>query len=1122
MSLNAWEWEDEDAAIMDPLTSLHSFFQTTNDCVVEDYLGTRVQEYDYEGTLGSLEEEPVSPFEPDVPQVVPCKFIISLAFPVNFGIKGKYLNILEKFKKHPKLDNHIAKLRRFYHIEYFLLPDDEEPKVVDMVMFPGMAKVFLDSGVKTIKPWLEGGKLWVSWSQSFNINVTKELLKKMNFHKITLRLWDTKDKISKKVRYYRLKAASYLEEAGSFEEVRRLVLDQRRQCDLSQEKASLHKEEWDEEHLLGKPEKAEKHSKLFPGSHQAEPEIISKNNEDYEKSPKMDDLSSVRRSPSRTPVVPLAGATMLEIKEFIEKKSLNSLTDILEKQRSQKKDQEVKRRSLKKGKKQHSEEEFDPSQWRQSVFSLQLAIMPLLAGQQTVMSRGSEKSANILDCLLTFKTEVPIMTEAQKLELNPLIIRIDCVSCLPSQPVPIQELQRLCTPVYCRYRFHKTPVHRTEERPHGTHVYFKDINVICLGAIDPSDLREYLEGPPMVVEVHDRDRQPDEASRRPTLFGEDPLDPHGNIQSFISSKETEDSPFESQDKTWDPHGVARVSFADLLLGHKYLKLVVPIQRCEPKVSRGRRVSRFQTPATEVLQHSPMPAGHYLEANSLLKLRVDVAVPLSTWAKAQGADLLGSHFGRIVFVFGAQDLFLLHGLLKDVTLINAKALELDSYPTRTVQQILSAFKMRVDIQHQEHLDVLTGFHLLDGNLHLFVLEGLADGGLRQLWESHQSRIPMLEHRKYKVLYNSQLLFRHRLYADLETVLYHVHLFRPLSLLLRHPGLYLRDAIPHKAFQALARIYNICYHSTKLREVMVRDLLPSSAMIKDLSQEFGLPIAPQDLMDQKPPTMSPQPVPNLEGSQRQVSTLNAKILAHQEKYLQWRNNMLLATREKHLIQKNILKAFQATKRPPVPKAKMMRISTPLDKGVHNYSVMTFNSAVLAKKELYQEMAKEPGRRFTYSQNYLSAIVEPQDSQEEKKQAQEKSRQAWLTVTGFQVTGVHGDILHQDFPLPAIGEFHEVCERSRAVGGPPDGLLPLNLLLPPTQEWQEHEVLDRLLYPMLDRGRWSWDRRHLDFELYKRPPPFLEVPPPPTRKPAAGNRGDRAQLVGRRGGPWPLVAS
>lgn len=38
----------------------------------------------------------------------------------------------------------------------------------------------------------------------YNINMTKELLKKINFHKITLRLWDTKDKVSKKAKNYRL------------------------------------------------------------------------------------------------------------------------------------------------------------------------------------------------------------------------------------------------------------------------------------------------------------------------------------------------------------------------------------------------------------------------------------------------------------------------------------------------------------------------------------------------------------------------------------------------------------------------------------------------------------------------------------------------------------------------------------------------------------------------------------------------------------------------------------------------------------------------------------------------------------------------------------------------------
>lgn len=56
---------------------------------------------------------------------------------------------------------------------------------------------------------------------------------------------------------------------------------------------------------------------------------------------------------------------------------------------------------------------------------------------------------------------------------------------------------------------------------------------------------------------------------------------------------------------------------------------------------------------------------------------------------------------------------------------------------------------------------------------------------------------------KVLYDSRLLFRHRLYADLETMLYHVHLFRPVSVLLRYPALYVRGAVSRMTFQALSR-------------------------------------------------------------------------------------------------------------------------------------------------------------------------------------------------------------------------------------------------------------------------------------------------------------------------------
>ena len=57
------------------------------------------------------------------------------------------------------------------------------------------------------------------------------------------------------------------------------------------------------------------------------------------------------------------------------------------------------------------------------------------------MSHGSGRSASILDCFLTLKTEVPLMTEEQKQDLNPMTIKIKCVSSLPSQPVPFRELE---------------------------------------------------------------------------------------------------------------------------------------------------------------------------------------------------------------------------------------------------------------------------------------------------------------------------------------------------------------------------------------------------------------------------------------------------------------------------------------------------------------------------------------------------------------------------------------------------------------------------------------------------------------------------------------------------------
>ncbi|XP_042638214.1 uncharacterized protein KIAA1257 homolog [Orycteropus afer afer] len=1077
MSLQTWEWEDDDQLSTEPISSINDFFQTASERDVEEYLKAkaRAQETDTDHQSSSLKSsnECSSTFNSDVPQVVSCKFIISLAFPANAGNKGKHPTVIEKYRKQPKTEKPTAKVRRFYHIEYYLLPDDEDPKKVDMVLFPAVTKVFSESGVKTVKPWIEDDKIWVSWTQAFSINVTKELLKKINFHKINLKLWDTKDKVSRKARHYRLKAPGHLEDIESFgksEEVRHLVTNQRRMSEKGISKTSIIKEEWSQEHLPGKQEK-EKHFKSFQGSYQTESET-SKNSKENE----------FQWNISRGPNVSLGGITVLEIKELIEKSSLGSLTGMLDRKKSQgkKKDFYMKKKIQKR--RQQSQEETDSKlegHWKQGVFSIQLALMPLLAGWQTVVTRGNEKAASILDCFLTLQTEVPIMNEEQRRELNPLTIKIKCASCLPSQPVPIHELERLCTPVYCRYQFHKTPIHETEGQPHGTHVYFQDINVILLGALCPSDLKEYLEGPPMVVEVHDRDLKSEEYSRKPTLFGEDPLDTCLNLQALISPKQTETNPFESHNKMWNPYGVAQVSFADLLLGHTYLNLFVPIHSCKPKPtnkdhdSRSRKVVGFRVP-TDNLQHGSMPMGNYLEANSLLKLRVDLAVPLQCRAEAPDRDLVGTQFALIIFVFDSRKTFLLHHLLQDITMINAKALDLDSYPLRNIQQILSAFKVRVKVQDQQDLDVLTGFHLLDGKIHVFILEGLADQGLRRLWEIHQSRIHISECRKYKVLYNSHLLFHHRLYADLETILYHVHLFKPLSLLMKHPQLYVRNTVPQDTFQALVRLHYICHQSTKLRDVVTRDMLPTSTMIKCLSQEFGMPISQEELSDEKLLALPLHLSPSLEDLRSRKSTLTSEIHAHQEKYTQWRTNMMLKNEvhKNNIIQENIAGAFQVSKKFLKPVVKVIRISAPVKEAVYNYSIQTLNSTELAKKELYQEMAKEPRKRFTYSQEYLSAMLEPYDWEAEQKKAARKSRQAWLTANGFQVPGLQ---YSHHSRLPPISHAKELKE-----------------------EWKENALYANILEPVLDRTSWSWAQRHVDFELYKKPPPFFELPSSPALKP------------------------
>lgn len=89
MSLQAWEWEEEERASTGPF-SVTSACHSVSECDMEDYLKRRnpAHEWDSEDQFSSSlhsSEGPAGASNTDVPQIVPCRFVISLAFPTLIG-----------------------------------------------------------------------------------------------------------------------------------------------------------------------------------------------------------------------------------------------------------------------------------------------------------------------------------------------------------------------------------------------------------------------------------------------------------------------------------------------------------------------------------------------------------------------------------------------------------------------------------------------------------------------------------------------------------------------------------------------------------------------------------------------------------------------------------------------------------------------------------------------------------------------------------------------------------------------------------------------------------------------------------------------------------------------------
>lgn len=992
----------------------------------------------------------------------------------------------------------------YYHLEYKLFPTDTETVKADVVTYGVAAKIYTESDSKVLKTWRDEDKTWVTWTHSHTTTVTKEVLLQMFSHSMELKIWDTKDKVSPRARFDRPKAFRIPASRGpedpensSSGGVQQLVTSQQQSYENTQPKQSRICK--DDPSAL----ESKRHSQTAPfqlgsagiGAISDDRAITAPStfrSQSLTASPSTaTGLASmvkvqVRVDDQDTPQFSRL-ATLAGVSPPIPEADLHSAEQRQQRTQSRRErsnskagDMLLRKKTSLKGIISKKDLALQAAHTRiHGTATLCIKMYTFFSSVKSTTTKLGKPAGNIEELLLSVSLDDDLLSEIQKRDLNPMVIKVVSASELPNKPLSYMELREKCKPVHCAYQFYKQPIHESAGREQGSDVFWEDVNVVLLGTLDKGGLAEYLQGPHFQVEVHDRDRKIEQKKPKPSLFGENPEDEMINNVSLVAGRRTTHNPFNSRDKPWDPYGIAKFDLSGLLLGQKYLHLRSPIHCCPlPDTHSG-----LQKPDGPIVgqpgnvdgpEDKPMPVANYLECGSELKIKVDLAYPLNAdnvSVPTETKQVDECPFGRIIYIFEYKNAPFLRQLQSEITAVNAGALELDTLPQHVIEAALSTYKLSRDQRKDKTLDIITGFQVLDGQYHVFVLEGLATQGIKRLWEN----LPRPQEKditRFNVLYNSDLRFNERLYAALDVDLCRVRLHEPLEVIVQNPLLYVRDLVPRPCFEALAKLDQLL-KLTKLREVTRNNLFPTADMVISMSREFGVPLTAEDFGELESSGGS-QIEGGGSGNRLEEPRLRTTrpwtpLSLYNTDYV-----TLLKERERRLaghdfIRENILRTrtIEPKRRPHTIAVDMTELH---QQTAHNYSIQTLNSTELAKEKLREVLAKDEDRRFTYCPLYNSATVLPIHPETLKKQELTDSKELWRTEKGFIFPGKKTSL---------VSNIHHKKPDSARV----DEL---------QKPWKENILHANILKPTVDRENFPWDYRDNDLNLLSVPPPFFDKNP------------------------------
>ncbi len=469
----------------------------------------------------------------------------------------------------------------------------------------------------------------------------------------------------------------------------------------------------------------------------------------------------------------------------------------------------------------------------------------------------------------------------------------------------LQQLADHCKPVFCKYTFMPPAGGAAPQGPEGedaaeaeaaglpdwnkevvTHsvtqarkVKFKHKKVFMAGLVHPDDLFRHLKENPLEIEVHDRDRivVPKDLGEDEPADGEEESDaPPPPVWSGLK---TIDKARAEEPLPKDPYAVCSVNLFPLCDGRKFVA-----ERCNlwPK--------RIKYP--DFSAHERPTIGGYLDSGSVLIVKVDLCRPLKLTTLYPSGP-----FQRVVYRFEYGNADLLEKLNETIVRINSQALakrlpSLQEASTSTVgsrgatakssaksqksqeddgdglgppmnelianmveagssldmlEKTLNGVEITPEQAQDPSVDIITGVQVIDSNFRIFVLEGLADGGILELLKENP-RITR-NTKQFKMLYNPEITFQNRLYGEQ----YHVNIKKiklraTLRQLILKVDTYLEPKYQLTAY-ALMRLNEIAKagRMKKLRDLV---LFPEVKQLEHMYKKLGDALSVEDITGRKP--------------------------------------------------------------------------------------------------------------------------------------------------------------------------------------------------------------------------------------------------------------------------------